>query len=447
MDLTWKPQADPALRTSENNPQIPVLTKIGETELDRPPIFLLTYQWPTRYLLWLWPGVFILAGLAWIRRQQWWTVAFLMALGLVATITSLLFWQQTYGVLSAHQDPDRYGLVGNMFHQYVFGKENRTYLEMYIRGYPHAFVATVPFVLSILITVGLPLTIAYPFLVSVSSFAVILVLWRTAQKIFGLENQLLIACSLLAATYLPILMAFARPSTDMPGLFCVSAMLAILLWRLKESTSRQIWMAALLGIALVMVRPPGPFFLLFFGIGFVVADIIRDREMNLLNVLRTGLLVAGPGTVIFFSLYFLFDWQHNMNLSMKKSKEFVPYHAPDYLLQRIPKLVGVLPLAWIFARWRNSLERRAVMLLLIWAVFYFGILIAFKAPFLTRLFLPTVPVLLLLTSLGIREIGNQHPKLVYGTIIVIAAVNIGIVGHLISLPDVPPPSYSWLVYD
>lgn len=449
VELKWRPfEPRPNLQQSYFPPAEKMEVRIGGEETDFTPIFKAEYAWPTRQLQWLWPLVVIAFGIAIWRTNRWSKAAFLVVLGLLCVLTSLMFWQQRYGIAAMHTDPDRYARYGQFLHDYVTDAEKRDEIAANpeFRDYPHAYVATVPVTLAALYTF-LPKDVAYTTLVAFCSFGVLILLGHIGRRVFELtDRQLLIGLSMLAM-HVVFLKAFARPSSDMPGLLAIVAMIAMLLWRLREETRHQIWLAALLGIALVFVRPSAPLYLFFFGVGFVIVDWIREQKINVLKRVIVGFAVAGPATALFFLAFWYFGWSHNLNLAFEKKQSFHNVTTFDAFAVCLPALLQLLPLLWIRGGFRNPLERKSAYLILAWLGFYLLMILLTKAPFLTRLFLPMVPFFVLFAMLGLRDLKSRLSRAVaYSLIAVSIAANVGATIYLTTLPHLPPQPFARFIY-
>ncbi len=448
IELVWKPAKHPSILRTEHPPKIEMhRSATGQVELDFVPIFLAQFDWPTQHLVWLWIAVLGVFAAALRRRESWISQIFWGLLVAAAAITSLLFWQQSYSVLSASIDPDGYQKYGTALRDYILQPGERERLAGWMHeSYAHTYVALVPVVLALLGLLGLPMQLAYIFVVALSSLGTLALVLRIGRDAFGLNFRILLGAGLLFATHLAVLKSFARPSTDMPGVFAVTAMLAMLLWRLREVDRRQLWLAPLLGIALALVRPPGPAYVVFFGFAWVVIDWLREKRLRLPVRLGTGFIVAGIPGIVFLALYALCGWESNLALAMKKKEEFESISTLTEFLICLPALLQFLPLAWFAIRAKDGFERRAIVLLAAWAVFFGLLLTATKAPFMVRLLLPVLPALALLTMLGMRRLDERAPRLLYPAIGAIAAVNVAIAVYLIFLPVTPPMPWGRFIY-
>lgn len=445
VELTWTP-ARMNLEQSAVPPAEQLLVKLGGEEIDFTPVFQTRYEWMTRGIwfsaLVVCVGVFALAG-----RWRW--PAVVVASGLFCVIVSLNFWQQNYTLVSTHTDPDRYGRYGEFLHQIVFDSSKRAEVlaNPEFRDYPHSYVAFVPAILAGLRAIGLPKDVAYPILVAISAVGVLLLLRHIGRTAFGLSDRLLMVGVLMLAAHMVFLKAFARPSTDMPGVLAGTAMIAVLLWRLREETRSQLWLAALLGLALVMVRPIGPLYLFFFGCGFVSVDWIRERQLRPLKRIATGFAVAGPATAIFALCFWIFGWKHNLELAFEKKTEFYGHATLRTLLETLPAVLQLLPLLWVRVRLRNRSEWLGAAVIGAWLLFYLMIIVVVRAPFVTLLFLPVIPFLVLFGLVGLRELKTRFGRWVaYSLIVAAAAANIGVTIYLATLPALPPAPFSQFIY-
>jgi hypothetical protein len=450
LELTWLPLTKtPNLQQAEVFPaDSEMKIRVGGEETDFRPVFLVQYAWPTRALQWLWPLGLITFGIAFWKPRRSTVIVFLVMTGLLCTITSLMFWQQRLGLASAHTDPDRYGRYGQFLHDYVFEADKRDEIlaNPEFLDYQHAYAAGVPAILAGLYGVFSP-QVAYAGLVAVCGFGVLLLLGHIGRNVFDLSDRQLLAGFGILASHIVFLKAFARPSTDLPGLLTVVAMIALLIWRMREAQPRQLWISALLGIALVFVRPSGPFCLLFFGIAFVVVDCVREKRLEPLKRIATGFAVAGPATALFAALFFFFGWSHNLEEAFVKKSEFYFGTTLTDFLVCLPALLNILPVLWIFARFRGPLERKSAWIIVAWIGFYIVMIIATRAPFLTRLFLPLVPFFVIFALVGIREIRcGWRRGLAYALIGATAAANIAITIWLTTLPNLPPAPFARFIY-
>ena len=421
--LLWKPSKGPLARRTTDPPLVDIKQSANGAPVEYVPVFVVHYAWPTRGLLWAWPLVALFGFYAYYRERlaPW----FLITLSLMIVATSLDYWQTSYTLFYPHHDPDQYGIYGEWLSEYVLFSRDRDEIELQMRDYTHGYVATVPAFLAVLRLVGIPQDVAYAFLVAISSFGVILLFWHWC-RVFQLSYGLTLTATFAFASHFVILKAFAAPSTDMPGLAAVCAMISLLLWRLREENQRQVWMAAVLGILLVMVRPPGPLYLFYFGCAFVIVDWVREGQFRFTKRLATGFAVAGPPTLIFFTLFIVFGWDHNLGAAMKKREEYSPLSTLSNFLHCLPGLLQLAPLGWAAIRWRGTFERRAVILMVSWLIFFPTLLTITQAPFMLRILLPVLPVIVFLGILGLRRLEEKMPIANRILVMLITVANIGL---------------------
>lgn len=454
VELSWEPSANPpSLKQADVEPAEQLLVKVGGVESDFRPVFVAQYFWGTRGLQWLWPLAAIALGVAIWKPRRSTVITFFVVTGLLSTLTSMLFWQQRYSLVSAHTDPDRYGRYGQFLHDAVF--EGRDLSEnQEFQDYPHAYAAGVPAILAALCRIfppeaghaGFAPQIGYVGLVAVCGFGVLLLLGHIGREVFDLSDRQLLAGFAILASHLVFLKAFARPSTDLPGLLTVVAMIAVLLWRIRLAKPTQLVVGALVAFPLLFFRPSGPLHLLFFGIAFVVVDCVREGKLSPLKRIGAGFALVGPATAVFFILFFAFGWKHNLEIAFAKKTEFYDVTAWKNLLDCLPAVLGVLPVFWIFARFRGPLERKSAWIIIAWIAFYLVMIVATRAPFLTRLFLPLIPFFVLFALVGIREISVRWRWIGYALLGIASIANIAITIWLTTLPNLPPMPWARFIY-
>jgi hypothetical protein len=437
IDLIWRLPLKPTVQRVTFPAEPPIVTKIGDREVDFPLAMLMMSPWPTWQLHWLWVPVLGAFLVVWFRKR--WAFGYLVLLGLACTATSILSWQQNYAHSYPHVDPDGYGQYGEQIAHYLNGEGDRGKLSGHMHQYSHTHVALTPALIAIGVVCGLPTTISYLVVVNLASFGNLLLLWRLATRKLGMEMRAALMLVSLYATHIFVLKSFGRASTDAIGELLVVTMLYLLADRLNRVTTRQTILISVMILLQVLARPPGivigPFML---GMT-LLCDVWRERKLDLVKRIFTGLWL-GLGPLLFLvACYASFDWIHNQELAFAKSKQFRPFSTPLLFWYCMPALLQIFPLFWIGLRWKEW-RRHLPMLAVwgIWGVFFTVLLIGVKAPFLLRLFLPVVPAVVLLAAPGVAWLEAKHRMVALVICLLWCGTNVGVQIYNSSIEYVPP---------
>ncbi len=407
------------------------------------------YRWRSRNLLWLWPVVAALLFLT-VRRERL-LPGFLLALGLMASATSMLCWQQQYSVFAAHLDPDHYGAYGERLADFVSGNGDagRAELVNWFHEFSNAHGPLTSVFLAGLHLLGLPVPIAYIWLNGVCAFATLLVVHHMLRKSLDLSAAGSALTVALVGGHLLLLKSFARPGVDMPGLLLATLMFGGILWRFKEANIRQTIGLSLLPLLLLLTRHGTLTYLPFYVLAILFADGSREGSWRPWPHLRTAVQLVVPPLLIYVGIFFVFGWQHNFLEALERNRNDSRFHSPTDLTIALSSLVQFLALGWLLVpgRLRSGRHLRpAVLLCLVWFLHFSMVMLLVHASFVHRLFLPLLPALAIGFAVGIDRLAENRPKLVTGAVVFAAACNVAVAGYVIYLHFLPPVQVSRFIY-
>lgn len=134
---------------------------------------------------------------------------------------------------------------------------------------------------------------------------------------------------------------------------------------------------------------------------------------------------------------------------MEKSIEFQTFSTGPLFLRCLIPLLTILPVAWFWVPAAGKRQPRwlfGVAIYCVWLAFYLVMLWLVKAPFLTRLFLPVVPSVVLLTVVGVAGMSKFPRRVACGLILILACVGVAILRYVIGLPFLPPIKWAPFIY-
>ncbi|HEM45824.1 MAG TPA: hypothetical protein ENO23_02150 [Alphaproteobacteria bacterium] len=442
-------ETSPRVMWSRDAPRLPLSVRYGGRPLsavdvlpDTGPLLMVEYPWPTRWALLLF---LVPAALVWpaSRRGEAARLAWLVALALAATTASALLWQRDYTRRAAHLDADRYAQSTEQMARYVREPEARPLVGTWFREHPHSTTQLVPALLLPLALLGVPVPLAYMLLSALASWLALLLVRHLARVELHLAPGTAWLIVAVVACHPVLLRTFARPVTDAVGLFLVLATLALLARRARTQTPRdEAWLALVL-LAHPLARPQGLGYWPFVALAVVLCDRVREERWPSLGVAALRQIrLFGPPLAVLVAAHVHFDWWHNLDLMLAKARRF---RLDSTLGDFAAACVGVVQLApWVglLAGWSG--ERRAreaapsTRLLAAWGLYATVLLVAVRAPFWLRHFLPVLPVPFLLAGRGLDRLGGARRAL--GVALLVAPAIGGVVvtlwqiGHLEPLP-------------
>jgi hypothetical protein len=442
-------QQAPSVLWARDPPRIAVGVRYAGRPLDAVsvlpptgPLFLLEYPWPTRWLLVLW--CVVIAGLPWLRSPDARRgVAWLAALALVAALTSAFLWQRDYSRRSPHLDADRYAESAERLAAYVVDPAARPEIAEWFHDYPHASTLWVPALLVPFVLIGWPAGFAYLLVSALAAWLALLVVRRISLVHFGASAGLATLLTAAFACHPLMLRSFARPITDSVGLLLVVLTLALLLRRAGSLVRRDELMLSLLILLHPLARPQGFGYWPFIALALIWADSVREGAWPGAgrSAIR-GLRVFGGPLIVLALLHVGFDWSHNLELMLAKARRFRIDSTPGDFFASLLGVVQLLPLLGLLARrpgMRPLWGDASVRLVGAWALYAIAVLIAVRAPFWLRHFLPVLPVVYWLAGRWITDLQGVRRTLGVGLVVALATANVAItLWQILRLESLPP---------
>lgn len=374
------------------------------------PLIFAEYPWPTRWLLGLWLVPLAVAVPAWRRGGRWIAFAF-VALALAATVSSALLWQRDYTRRLPHLDADRYAESAEQLARFVLDPDARPAIVAWFRDHPHSTTELVPAVLAPFVLIGVPATYAYTLLSALASWLALCVVQRVAARGLDVSDATAWLVAAAMACHPLMLRTFARPVTDAVGLLLVVCTLGVLLRRMRTPGRCDELLLALLVLAHPLARPQGFGYWPFIAVAMLFVDRVREGEWPPLPTLFVrGLRVFAPPLLVLGALYVQLDWWHNVGLMMEKARRFrLASTAGDFaascmgVVQALPLLALLRPRHPGRPFWRDPRTR----LLTAWVFFSAMLLVAVRAPFWLRHFVPTLPAIYWLAAMWIVRLEGR----------------------------------------
>lgn len=438
----------PRLLWSRDPPRRPMAVRYAGRPLEQVdvlpatgPLILAEYPWPTRWLLALWLVPLALVAVAWVRGGRW-RVGLLIALALAASVSSTLLWQRDYTRRAAHLDADRYAESAVRIARYVRDAEARPGIVAWFRDHPHTTTELVPVLLAPWVLLGVPVAYAYALLSALACWLALCVVQRVAARCLDVPDGLAWCVAAAMACHPLIVRTFARPVTDAVGLLLVVCTLWLLLRRMQAPGRRdELWLALLL-LAHPLARPQGFGYWPFVALAMVAADRVREGAWPTFGTLTArGLRVFVPPLLVLGALYVQLDWWHNVGLMMEKARRFRIESTPFDFAASCVGVVSLVPLLAGLRRREGAPPFWAdprVRLLAGWGAFATALLVAVRAPFWLRHFLPVLPVVYWLGGMWIAELRGRARSAGIGLLLAVSlsgiAVSIWQVLHLEPLP-------------
>lgn len=454
LDLTWVGSPTPSLQSATSKPRIPLEVTIGNLPVeDFSPAFLLEYDWPSWHAVWLWIPLLIWLGvILWRRKGPREEIFYLVCLGLVSAITSMIAWQQLYAHMSFHIDPDRFGHYGEELARWLTEPGERRSLEAWFHSHRYTQLPLTPLLLGLGRLIGLPLIHTYLFVVGLASFGSLLLMRRWLVDTFSLDRVAVLLSLTLFAGHHMFLRAFAKPSSDPVALLLVIWMLVLLTERLRNSPSLsqsiQLGVCALLT---VLARPPGPAFAVFLVIAAVLCDQWRLHQQmlswrsGLASRLRDLAIIGVIPALISIGLYVGMDWFYNFERA-RASNEGVMYSNGRKFLITMISVIQWLPILWIIGGKGIRRFLPETVLLVAWTAFYLLLLIGLQGAFVHRLFLPIYPALIVITALSFNHLLECRRWWAAVVLAIAICLNVAVLIYCSGLDYLPPRWLAELVY-
>lgn len=439
----------PSVLWAREPPRIPLDVRYAGKPLDAVsvlpptgPLFLLEYVWPTRWLLALWCLVIAFAPLL-RRADPRLGSAWLAGLALVATLTSAFLWQRDYTRRAAHVDADRYTESAERMAEYIVDPVARGQLSEWFREYPHASTQAVPALLVPLIVIGWPASFTYALASALATWLAWLSFRRIAVVHFGITDSHALLMTAAFACHPLMLRSVARPVTDSIGLLLVLLTLGLLLRRMRSLERRDELLLSVLVLLHPLVRPQGFGYWPFIALALVWADCIREGGWpGLARVAIRGLRVFAVPLVVLAVSYGWFGWSHNVELMLAKARRFRIDSTPGDFVASLLGVVQALPLLGLLARRPGSPRLRSdsrIQLVVAWALYAVVLLIAVRAPFWLRHFLPVLPVAFWLAGRWLTDLRGAREVLAIGLVTGLACANVAItLWQIFRLESLPP---------
>lgn len=435
VELLWRTLPAPALLASSIEPTTPFA--------GFPALFKIEYAWPTLWLHLLWIPAGALSCAA-FRRHTLIPIA-LIGLGLAATVSSHLGWQQLYGFSDSHFDPDRFGDFARRLAEWVQNPASRELNELFLSGWRYSWLPLTPLLIAAQQLLGISGPLAYVNVVTLASFGSALLVRAILRRSFGLSEASAFAGVILFLTHHFFLKSFAKPSTDPLGLTLVLASLFLVAERLRHPASRRaaIWLVVVVFLHF-FARPPGFVFAAITVAAAILADWLRERKFNPLQITLTGVKSGLAPLAAVAGLFVVFGWFDNFDTAFHSAEDFHHGATLDRFAFTTLSLLQLLPILWLFAG-RQRLRQPAAWLLLGWAGIYLGLIVFIKAAFVSRMFLPMLMTPVIFAALGLDRF---RPKPIgWALLAVSAGVNVGVVVYMSLLPANPPAGLApWIAH-
>jgi len=369
------------------------------------PLLVASYPWPARAWLLLWPA--LLVPFIWVWRRPHWGPLFLALLSLAAVFTSTLLWQRDYSRVAQHIDADQFTQSAHQMARYLLEPAERPRIADWYRQYPHASNSLVPALMAIPIALGAVPHLVYLQLSALSSFLALLLLWRVLTAELALAPRTALSIVSVLACHLLVLRSFARPLTDSFGLLLVVALLWLLLRRMRTATLRDDLGLGLLMLLCALARPQGVAYWLFVAPALVGCSRLRGAGATPWRALALEQLrIFLPPLALLAGLYLYFDWFHNVESMLDKAQRFRVNSTAAYFFPSLVGVVQLLPILWLRAGKR--LREPAALLVIAWSGFNLALLLAVRAPFWMRHFLPLLPAVAVLCGLGLERLRGRE---------------------------------------
>jgi hypothetical protein len=396
------------------------------------PLLLLEYPWRSQHVLWFWCALSPLLWAAW--RSARWAPSALVAIGLCATMTSHLWWQYDYTRHFGHRDADQFGRYATTLTRYVTEPVSRPAGRVWFRSYDHAHTPLGPVALTPPLAVGLPIEFVYPWLTSVWSMASLALLFDLLRRRLGLPCAVAAGAVIFTCSHILIVRMFARPVTDALGFLLTIASLHLVLARVGGAGRRNTVALGILNLMHALARPQGIALVPIFTLLALVGDWWRRGRLSLSEVLGRGAALAGPPLLILGAMFLFFGWIENLQAFLAERPLFRRWSTIADFRASAVVLVQLLPVCWLPV-WRRRGDPR-LRLLLLWMASYLSLLVAARAPFWGRHFLPVLPAIVAVTTVGVHEMQGHTRRAAVALLLFLATANVAAVAtQLITRTD------------
>ncbi len=445
----------PRLLWSAEPPLVAMETRYGGTPISEidglpstGPLVLAEYAWPSRWLLILW---LVVAGWAVVARNRGpaaWGVL-LVGVALAASVTSALLWQRDYTRRAPHLDADGYAESAKQMAGFIADSDQRPRVAAWFRSYPHATTQLLPALLAPWVLLGIPASYAFMLLSALACWLALLGIRRVGLDGLGFSEPLAIGVAVAFACHPLVLRTFSRPVTDGLGMLLVVWTLWLLIRRMKgPGIWDEAWLA-LLVLAHPLARPQGFAYWPFIAVAFIMADRVRYGAWPGIDaVLTSASKIFLPAVLVLSIFYWQFDWWHNVELMLAKARRF---QIDSTLRDFIDSCLGViLALPLLLLLWSPRSNRRWVLdpsiaLLLAWVIYAVATLVAVRAPFWLRHFLPALPAVYWLAGAWIQGLSGRRRLAGAGVLAACAAIGMVVTLRQIAFLEPLPVWYAGIV--
>jgi hypothetical protein len=461
--LRWQRVPPPSLHSSGSPPRLSMTVYADGQPTEFFPLLGLEYEWPTRRLLWLWIPTLLLSGAVVLGQSLGWKFASsrmvgitLVIVSLMAAIASCLSWQQAVSTETTHLDPDGFGRYGRQMVEWLTTDDDDRKAEVVesMDVWRYSWLPMTPTLVGLLVLCGVAFHPAYVLVSALASFGTVLLFHRMLRKNFGLGELSAFAGTVLLISHHFFLKSFAKPSTDPVGLLLVMSGLCLVADRLcrrkSESGAGPGRTVALAGVIflLIVARPPGFLMAGFFIGAAVLADAWSRQKFRMGVALSEGVRLGIGPAVLFAALFFGFDWWDNFQTAMSSSTGFHHVSTARRFSMMMLSMLQLLPLFWLGMR-RQDWRRPEIWLLGLWALFYLAMIIGVRAGFVTRMFLPMLPVPIALAAIGLDRLccrGGWRRAFGVALALLTVLMNIAVVVYHTILPSIPPEVIAEWIY-
>lgn len=410
----------------------------GTPEESGGPLLKLDYERDTRMTLLGWSVVLILLPATWSRERLFpW---FLVVLTLCCASTSILLWQTHYGWHYDHWDADHYGEYAERLAHYVTQPETRGEFTAWARGSPITHTPLAPAVMAIPIAFGVPRDTSYLEFSTLCGFGSLWLVVRILRRRLGVSYELTLVGATAFACHLLMLRSMSRPVTDVFGLLLVLLTLDLLLSRFERGGDGNILALGLLLLGHVLARPQGPALAAYIVVAAVLCDVLRP-DGHRARLLRVAAWILAPPALVLLAAYAAFGWPHNFRIMLESAKGFRTASTWNLFYPAVIGVCQLMPLLWLplIGRIRN----KRLWLLAGSVAAYVAMLVAVRAPFWMRHFLPILPVVVTMAAWGADQLGRRLRGAAAAVLLAGCAANVAIIIYQIDLDTGVP---RWILY-
>lgn len=401
----------------------------AEAQAGAGPLVVLEYPWPSLALLWLWVLVPLAARIDAARGAR--AMVLPVAIGLSALATSMLLWQRDYVRVFAHWDADDFGAYAQRLATWIAVPAERGAAEAWFAQYTHAHNPLGPALMAIPIVLGAPVHLVYVAFSAFCSFFSLLIMRRMLTRV-GVSAAVAVAAMMLYGSHLLFIRSFARPVTDALGNLLSVGTLALLLDRLRAPLPRQLAGLSLLGMLNSIARPQGLAYVPFVTGAAIAIDTARARGRLLPTTVRDVLWLAILPLATVLCLFTAFGWWSNARALLAAAERYRPWFTASHFGWSLVGTLQLLPLLWLRAGRR--LWTPPGLVVLVWLAYYVGMLVAVRAPFWMRHFVPILPAAVLLAAIGLDATRGWLRTAAFGFVALVCLANVAAVVYLVLDP-------------